>query len=576
MINNKDNYNTRIIIATIISTILMVAWIKFYGKKTLPEVERQEELKIEQEKQSEQKEEEKLQEEIVVEEKDLEKYDEKNIGDRFLTIDTDKLKGSINLRGLVFDNLTLEDYNKEIDSNEKVQLLLPESDDNGYFVEFGWKSSNTELDLPNENTLWESDSDKLTVNNPVILTYNSSDGLTFKVIVSIDNDYMFTFRQSVINNTDGTVSLRVANKIVRNELTKEETSAGVHDGFIGSFDNTVEEIKYKKLQKKNYNFDDNFSWAGFTGKYWLVSFAAEGNTGHIFDVNTNYVDKNYNIDFTTKEMNIMPHQENEITNLLFTGPKILSLLDQYSFQYDLSLFDRSVDFGWFYFLTKPIYILLRIFYNFLGNFGVAILFLTFVVKLVMYPFTKKSYVSMAKMKAVQPKIDAIKSRYADDKMRMNKELIELYRKENISPLSGCLPMLVQIPVFFSLYKVLVISIDMRQAPFFGYIKNLAAKDPTTIWNLFGLLPYNVSFLPIGLLPCLMSLTMWIQQKMSTNSSSSNSEAQTATKIMPIIFLLMFAGMPAGLLIYWTFSNIITIGQQYYVERVLLKKKTSKK
>ena len=192
-----------------------------------------------------------------------------------------------------------------------------------------------------------------------------------------------------------------------------------------------------------------------------------------------------------------------------------------------------------------------------------------------YPFTKKSYISMAKMKAIQPKIDIIKERYSNDKMRMNKELIELYRKENISPLSGCLPMLVQIPVFFSLYKVLVISIDMRQAPFFGYIKNLAAKDPTTIWNLFGLLPYNVNFLHIGLLPCLMCLTMWIQQRMSTNTSSNN-ETQTATKIMPIIFLFMFAGMPAGLLIYWTFSNIITIGQQYYVEKVLLKKETNKK
>lgn len=575
MINNKDNYNTRIIIATIVSTILMVAWIKFYGKRTIPQLEKKEEIKFEQEQTLEQKEKELEKEKIIIEEKEIESNNTENLEEKFLIIETEKLKGSINLRGLVFNDLILEQYDKEIGSTEKVQLLSKETDKSGYFVKFGWKSDDKTLDLPNDKTLWNTDSDKLTVNNPIILYHETKDGLMFQVIISIDQNYMFTVKQNVINNTENNVSLKIFNKIIRNEFTNEETAAGVHDGFIGSFDNTIEEIKYKKLQKKNYKFDDNFSWAGFTGKYWLVSFATERENENNFNVNVGYKNKNYIVNFESNEIILKPHQENETTNLLFTGPKVLSLLDQYGFQYDLSLFDRSVDFGWFYFLTKPIYILLKIFYNFLGNFGVAILFLTFVVKLIMYPFTKKSYISMAKMKAIQPKIDVIKEKYSDDKMRMNRELIELYRKENISPLSGCLPMLVQIPVFFSLYKVLVISIDMRQAPFFGYIKNLAAKDPTTIWNLFGLLPYNVNFLHIGLLPCLMCLTMWIQQRLSTNTSSNN-EAQTATKIMPIIFLFMFAGMPAGLLIYWTFSNIITIGQQYYVEKVLLKKKTNKK
>ncbi len=571
MRNNKDNYNTRIIIATVLSTFLMIAWMKFYGKKTIP----QDAKKINQEIKHEQtleKTEEKIEsEKIAVEEKELPKEEAEVFEEKKLIIDTEKLNGSINLRGLLFDNLILENYKKEINSEEKVQLLSQQNTNDAYYVTFGWKSEDSNLDLPNKNTLWESDSEKLTVNNPVILSYRSKDNIIFQLIVSIDQNYMFTFKQNVINNSKNVISLKIDNRIIKRNTPNAEAATSVHEGFIGSFNHKIEEEKYKKLKSKKFDFDTGFSWAGFTDKYWLVSLAAEKEKSNTFNIKTNYNDNDYIIDFTTSSIVINPNQKNETTNLLFAGPKILSLLDQYAFQYDLSLFDRAVDFGWFYFLTKPIYIILKTFYNFFGNFGVAILFLTFVVKCVMYPFTKKSYVSMAKMKDAQPKIDALKKRYADDKMRMNKELIELYKKENISPLSGCLPMLIQIPVFFSLYKVLVISIDMRQAPFFGYIKNLAAKDPTTIWNLFGLLPYNVTFLHIGLLPCLMSLTMWIQQKM-TAQGNSNPETQTVIKVMPILFLLMFAGMPAGLLIYWTFSNIITIGQQYYVEKKLSKNK----
>ena len=570
MRNNKDNYNTRILIATLLSTLLMVLWVRFYGKRTIPNVEKKENIEIKQEIAKNTQKEELVNAKIKAEEKNLTKAEEQNLEDKFLIIETEKLKGSINLRGLFFNNLELEDYKKEINSNERVQLLSKETNKSGYYVELGWESNDKTLDLPTKDTVWTTNSEKLTVNNPVILSYTSKDDIIFQVIISIDKDYMFNFRQVVINNTDRVISLNVLNKIVRNEATAEETSAGVHEGFIGSFNNTIEEVKYKKLQKKDFYFTKNFSWAGFTGKYWLVSLASMQKNNANFEVETGYKNKDYVINFKSSEIILKPQQENEISSLLFSGPKILSLLDQYAFQYDLSLFDRSVDFGWFYFLTKPIYILLKMFYGFFGNFGVAILFLTFVVKFIMYPFTKKSYISMARLKSLQPKIDSIKSRYGDDKMKVNTELIELYKKENISPLSGCLPMLVQIPVFFSLYKVLVISIDMRQAPFFGYIKNLASKDPTTIWNLFGLLPYTVKFLPIGLLPCLMGLTMWIQQKMSATTSSSQ-DTQTATKVMPIIFLLMFAGMPAGLLIYWTFSNILTIAQQYYVERILLKK-----
>jgi YidC/Oxa1 family membrane protein insertase len=482
------------------------------------------------------------------------------------------LEGSISKRGLIFNNLILKEYKKEINSNKKVKLLASVNDSDAYFVEFGWDSDDKKLELPNINTLWKANKNSIGVNETVIFSYKNKDKIEFQLIVFIDENYMFNFKQNVVNNTDNAINIRVSNKINRKIINEQpaKLSVDVHEGFIGAFGNGIEEISYIKLKKKENYFDAGFLWAGFTDKYWLVSFAPNLEQKNNFTVNSKYSDNVFNLTFRGDNVIVNPNEIYEVEENLFSGPKILSLLDEYSSKYHLPLFDRNVDFGWFYFLTKPIYMLLKTFYNFIGNFGVAILLLTFLVKGLMYPFTKKSYISIARMKRLQPKIILLKERYANDKMKMNQELIQLYKKENISPLSGCLPMLIQIPVFFSLYKVLVISIDMRQANFIGYIKNLAVEDPTTIWNLFGLLPYNISFFPIGLLPCLMALTMWIQQKMTTRDDT-NKEAQMITRVMPIIFLFMFNKMPSGLLIYWVFSNIISIAQQYYVEKKIVNK-----
>ena len=591
--NNNFDYNKRIIIATIISTILMVAWLKYYGSKTLPNDYNKAANKAEQQYQQEQEQQEIIEQKLSIAEEEILNEDntlnieentkdniEDNIEDNteenidedktnILNIDTQKLKGSINLKGLVFDNLILEDYNKELGSTEKVELLAPKNSKNAYYITFNWKSKNN-IKLPDANTLWKTNRETLSINNPVILTYDNEEGVIFQLMLSIDDNYMFTVEQNVINNTQNDIIISLDNKISKKIGFDSEQLLGVHEGFIGSFNDTIEEIKYTKLKKKSYNFDKKVSWAGFTDKYWLVSLAISRTDDNLFNVKTNYNDNIYSLDFESSDLMINANTKEGLNNYLFTGPKILNLLDQYGFQYDLVYFDRAVDFGWLYFLTKPIYIILRGFYNFLGNFGLAILLLTLVVKMAMYPFTKKSLVSMTKIKLLQPKINVIKNRYSNDKMKMNMEIMNLYKKENVSPLSGCLPMFVQIPVFLALYKVLVISIDMRQAPFFGYIKDLSVADPTTIWNLFGLLPYQINFLHIGFLPCLMALTMWLQQKMSSSSSNTPEEMQTAMKIMPIIFLITFAGMPAGLLIYWIFSNIISILQQLFVEKKTLK------
>ncbi len=567
---NNNNYNARIILASVISTFLMVVWIRYYGKKTLPQNFNTAVNKAEQEYVENKQEQNLVEKQLLIEEKNI--NTDKNIDNQdiaYVNIDTEKLSGNINLRGLIFDNLILKDYNKAINTTDKVQLLSKPNDENSYYLKLGWKSSNS-IKLPNENTLWKSNKTTLSVNNPVILTYDNNDGIIFQIMISVDENYMFTFKQYVINNTKDTISFNINNEISKKIGKDKDKTVSVYEGFIGSFSGNIEEIQYNKLAKKPYSFNKGFSWAGFTDKYWLVSLATERTESNLINVSTNFLEGNYTINFESTDIVVVPNTKEGISNFVFTGPKILKLLDQYSFQYDLILFDRAVDFGWFYFLTKPIYIVLKGFYGILGNFGLAILLLTLIVKFAMYPFTKKSFVSMGKMKLLQPKIENLRARYANDKMKLNMETMKLYKKENVSPLSGCLPMLVQIPVFFSLYKVLAISIDMRQAPFFGYIKDLSASDPTTIWNLFGLLPFQVNFLHIGFLPCLMAFTMWIQQKLSSQQTSVNSEAQSAAKLMPIIFLIMFAGMPTGLLIYWTFSNIISIAQQYWVEKKILK------
>ena len=483
-----------------------------------------------------------------------------------IDIETEKISGTINLKGLIFDNIVLNEYKEEINSNNKVQLLLNKNSEKPYFVEFSWNTDG-EIDLPNKNTIWNSTDNKLTINNPITLTWSNKQKITFKVVISIDENYMFNIQQTVINNSNNAISLNILNKINKTNPLNKEKTVSVHEGFVGVFNKRLEEIKYNRI-KTEKTFDNGFNWGGLTDKYWLVSLSSLDKSSNLYNVTINKENNYYTLKIIGNKFIVNPKSETIINSLLFTGPKILSILDNYSKQYDLHLFDRALDFGWFYFISKPIYILLKLFNNFFKNFGFSIIFLTFFIKcLIMYPITKKSFVSIANIKKIQPKVDQIKKTYSSDKITMNKKLVELYQKEKVNPMSGCLPMLLQIPIFFSLYKVLVISIDMRQAPFFGFIKDLSMKDPTTIWNLFGLLPFKPTFLPIGILPILMSLTMWLQQKMS-GQVNSNPDTASATKMMPFIFLLVFSSMPSGLLIYWTFSNIITITQQYYIEKKL--------
>jgi len=562
MKDDKSFYKN-LIIATILSTLLITMW---NGLTKNPE-ENQETKIIEQEENQIILQPEITEETQTTKQKEIVPINSKPKIEQqadSIKINTRKLQGEISLRGLTFNKLILQTYYQDLKKIEKIVLLDEQENGNSYIVDFGWISQDKNIETPTSNTIWNSKNKELTATTPAILDWTNNQGLKFQIILSIDENYMFNIQQSVTNSTGKSVVLIPYGRISKTIKELEKAIFILHEGAIGVFDNQLEEITYKNLAKKDYKFENNTNWFGITDKYWLTAIIPDKN--HSFITKFSYKNNKYKTEFIGKNITIYNDQTINLNNYFFAGAKELNILDKYSKDLNIPLFDRAVDFGWYYFLTKPIYILLKLFYNLIGNFGVAILILTLIVKILTYPLSKKSFVSMAKMKTVQPKVSALKKEYPNDKSKLNKEIMKLYQKEKVNPMSGCLPMFIQIPIFFSLYKVLYVTLDMRHAPFFAFIKDLSAPDPTNILNLFGLLSFETSAsFHIGLLPILMSVTIYLQQKLNTQVTD-NETAKAMTKYMPIIFLFLFINFPAGLLIYWIFSNIITIVQQFLINK----------
>jgi YidC/Oxa1 family membrane protein insertase len=563
----EKDFHKRVLTATILSAVLITIWMYAFGGKKIENIE--EPVKQEQtaKPQETKLDEYKIQESTFLKEtEEVLTRQEALRQTKRVSLENSKLSGSISLQGLKFDDIILKNYKTQLNSKDNVVLLSPLNTEETYFVDFGWLSADSKLHLPSSETVWKADSNNLTAEKPVTFTWKNQQGLIFTTKISIDNEYMFNIQQSVTNKGVGPVALIPFGRINKRISTISPSEKIVHQGAIGSFNLKLEETAYAKLQKQNYEFKNGFDWMGITDKYWQTVIIADKNYK---DANVDFKFSNnyYKAEFKGKEIIIHKGKSVNLENNMFAGAKELSILDNYAKNFNIPLFDRSVDFGWFYFLTKPLYLILRLFYTLVGNFGVAILLLTLLIKGGMYPMAKKSFVSMAKMKKLKPKTDALKIEYNNDKIGLNKATMQLYQKEGANPMSGCLPTLIQIPVFFSLYKVLSVTIDMRHAPFFGYIKDLSAPDMTTIWNLFGLLPYQVRLINIGLLPCLMSATMFIQQQLNAEVSADPT-TQSMTKYMPLIFLFIFANFPSGLLIYWIFSNMLAIAQQWWINKSL--------
>ena len=473
------------------------------------------------------------------------------------------LTGSIRVKGARFDNLLLEKYKQTLENDSPdVELFAPAKTAAPYYAEFGWLSSDSSLRMPDHNPVWTVRGGELTPETPVVLEWNNGQGLKFIRKISLDADYMFNIQQDVENDTGRTVTLYPYGLINRKTENANPSASVVHEGLIGVVDNNLKEIKYKDLiDEKAKEFKTAQGWAGFSDRYWFTAFILEGQNQNTVKFSATGK-QNFQTDYVGAPVTAAPGSVASNSVKLFAGAKEIKLLDKYTQSLNIHKFDLAVDFGWYYFLTKPFFYILDFLYNFIGNMGWAILLFAALLRLVMFPIANKSYDSMSKMKKIQPKIKELQERYGNDKMKLQQETLEMYRREKINPAAGCLPMFIQIPVFFSLYKVLNIAIEIRHAPFIGWIKDLSAPDPLVLSTI---LHFPVpSLLDIGVWPIIMGITMYVQQKL--NPAPTNKDQARMFALMPLIFTFMLGHFASGLVIYWTLSNILSIIQQKAIMR----------
>jgi YidC/Oxa1 family membrane protein insertase len=491
-----------------------------------------------------------------------------------IRINTPTLHGSLSVTGARLDDLTLAGYHETADPTSKeIELLSPTGAAHPYHAEFGWVPVDAGIKTPGPDTVWSvAQGNDVSPGNTVVLNWDNGDGLRFVRTVSVDENYMFQIAQRVENYGTKPVTLHPFGLISRTGTPKTEGMYILHEGPLGVFDGTLKEHKYDDLKKLSTERNKTTGgWIGITDKYWLTALVPDQKeelTGRFVHQRTDNADR-YQVDFTGAAKVVAPGAAAETTFHLFAGAKLVSLLDHYTEKFGVERFDLAIDFGWFYFLTKPFFYLLKMMNSGLGNMGLAILALTVLIKGIMFPLANKSYASMSKMKLLQPQVKALQERFGDDKVRLQQEMMALYKKEKVNPVSGCLPILIQIPVFFALYKVLFVAIEMRHAPFYGWIKDLSAQDPTTIMNLFGLIPwdpalYLPAFLHIGVWPLIMGATMWLQQKL--NPQPLDPVQAKMMMFLPVVFTFMLGQFAAGLVIYWAWSNILSIAQQWLIMR----------
>ena len=494
-------------------------------------------------------------------------------------IDAPQVEGSISLLGARLDDLVLKDYRETTEPDSPlVRLLEPRSDAHPYYIQYGWTAPADEaVKLPDNDTVWGASSETLAPGSPVTLSWDNGAGLTFQIALSVDDEYMFSVRQTVKNATGQPVSLFPWSRIRRDYKPVVAGYYVLFEGLLGVVDGTLQETTYDKAKSEGdkkgglaYEATSTGGWAGITDKYWLASLIPDQALSQ--KVNFRHIEDHgdrYQVDYiTTDALSVAAGGEAATTSHAFAGAKVVTLLDRYQRELHIPSFDKAVDFGWFYFLTKPIFFALDFFNSLFGNFGVAILVFTVLVKALFFPLANYSYRSMSKMKLLAPKMTALRERFKDDPQKMQQEMMGLYKAEKVNPASGCLPMLVQIPVFFSLYKVIFVTIEMRQAPFFGWIRDLSQPDPTNVFNLFGIIPFDpAAFIPLlhlGAWPLIMGLTMFLQQKM--NPPPPDPVQARLFQFMPIIFTFMMAKFPAGLIIYWSWNNTLSVAQQWLIQR----------
>ena len=480
-------------------------------------------------------------------------------------IKNDNVEGSISLKGAVIDDLSFIKYKKELKNEDKVVFLNPKEIADGYYVETGWSSIGNKVKVPNIETQWSVKGNKLlNQNNSVTLIWNNGEGIIFKKIVSLDDKFLFKIKQEVQNNTKEDLELYPYAQITRNKKPDDVQGFYIlHEGFIGVFDGELKEDSYDDIKEKKISRNADNGWLGITDKYWMTAVVPP--KGENFKSTFLFKDTfkaNY-IQNSPVSIKSSKGASNEIR--VFAAAKEVDTVDGYAVSEDIEKFDLVIDWGWFYFFTKPLFFVIDYLFNLSGNFGIAIVLITLAIRIVFFPLANYSFRSMAKMKALQPEMVRLKELHKEDKVKLQQEMMALYRKEKINPASGCLPILIQIPFFFAIYKMLFISLEMRHQPFFGWIQDLSSKDPTTIFNLFGLIPWDPpGFLIIGIWPILMGLTMYLQQKL--NPAPADPIQAKIFAFFPLFLTIILAPFPSGLVVYWTVNNVLTIAQQWVIMR----------
>ena len=485
-----------------------------------------------------------------------------------IEISTPGISGSIRLNGLIIDDITLKAYQETLDKDSaNIRFLSPLKTGNGHEVSFGWiQAKNSDFDIPNRNTPWKltGNNNVLTLESPLTFEWKNDTGQIFQSTIALSDEYLFEITQNIINNGSNSIIVNNAAKITRESTPDLSGMFILHEGLVGVLDEKLEQIDYDDLaDDKVYNFDSNNGWLGFTDKYLLTALIPE--QGESFKGIFSY-DNNYNAYFRSQDSTIVNAGSSyETSSNIFIGAKEAEVIDAYQEEYGFYNFDLSIDWGWFYFLTKPLFYIIYYLFDLTGNFGVAIIILTAMTRILFFPLANWSFTSMAKMKKLQPEMTRLKELHKDDRQQQQQALMALYKKEKVNPVSGCLPILIQIPFFFAIYKMLFVSLEMRHAPFFGWIQDLSAKDPTSLFNLFGLIPWDPpSFLVIGVWPILMGLTMYIQQKL--NPAPPDPIQAKIFMFFPFFITVLLSQFAAGLVIYWTTNNLLSIIQQWVIVR----------
>ena len=490
--------------------------------------------------------------------------------DKRIIFENDNVKGSISLKGAIIDDLLFRNYNENLEGKKKVVLLNPRNASDTYYLETGWVTNNKNIDLPNNKSKWKVEGNtKLSPGNDVKLIWKNAQGLTFEKIIIIDNKFLFTVNQKIKNNTNKIYNFYPYSQIIRKNIPRDIVNFFIlHEGPLGVFDDQLVEKDYDDVIDKKYSINAEKGFLGITDKYWLTSLIPEKNKN--FRADFEYSEK-FKISYIeTEALEAQPNKQISNKVDIVIAAKEVDVIDEYNEKLGLSKFDLVIDWGWFYWIVKPLFFLNDYFFKLAGNYGVAIILITVCLRLVFFPLNNYAFRSMSRMKILQPEMARLKEVHKDDKMKLQQAIMQLYKKEGVNPVSGCVPILISIPFFFAIYKMLFVTIEMRHQPFFGWIKDLSEKDPTSIFNLFGLIPWSPpDFLIIGALPVLMGLTMWAQQKL--NPAPQDDIQKKIFMFFPVFLTVILAPFPSGLVLYWTANNILTMAQQY----VIMKRTTVK-